>query len=79
MTVVCLIQQFVQKVLLSLKRHKQDYDGDENSKAGTKVLKRNDRFSFDIQEDSLLQYKEGKIPTNTAKDTEWGYQNFESR
>ena len=64
--------------MLSLKRRKQNYDGDENSKAGTKVLKRNDCFSFDIQEDSLLQYKEGEVPANTAKNTEWAYPNFES-
>ena len=56
---------------LSLKRHKQDYDDDENSKAGTKVLKRNNHFSFDIQEDSLLQYKEGEVPANTAKIQNW--------
>ena len=63
---------------LSLKRCKQDYGGDENGTAGAKVLKRNDCFSFDIQEDSLLQYKEGEIPANTAKNTEWAYRNFES-
>ena len=63
---------------LSLKHRKQDYGGDENGTAGAKVLKRNDRFSFDIQEDSLLQYKEGEIPANTAKNTEWAYRNFES-
>ena len=61
-----------------MKCRKQDYDGDENSKAGTKVFKRNDHFSLDIQKDSLLQYKEAEISTNIAKNTEWAYQNFES-
>ena len=78
MTAVCLMQQLVQKSLekVKLKCCKQDYDGDDNSKAGTKVFKRNDCFSFDIQEDSLVQYKEGEIPTNTAKNTKMGLSKF---
>ena len=41
--------------MLSLKHSKQDHEGDENSKAGIKVLlERNDCFSFTTQQDSLL-------------------------
>ena len=36
------------------------------------------RFSFQIEGNVLEQYKEGEVPENTAKNTEWSYRNFES-
>ena len=64
MIAVCLIQQLVQNCWKKVK-FEEPHKGDENSKAGTTVLKRND------QEDSLLQYEEGKVSANTAKIQNW--------
>ena len=70
MIVVCLMQQLVQNCGKKVK-FEVPHEGDENSKAGTKVLKRNDHFSFNIQEDSLLQYENSKVAATTAKIQNW--------
>ena len=57
--------------LLEKVKFKVLHEGDEISKAGTTVLKRNDHFSFNIQEDSLLQYEEGEVSANTVKIQNW--------
>ena len=48
-----LMQQLVRNCWKKVK-FEAPHEGDENRKAGTTVLKRNDHFSFNIQEDSLL-------------------------
>ena len=57
--------------LLEKVKFEVPHKGNENSKAGTTVLKRNDHFSFNIQEDSLLQYEGGEVSANTAKIQNW--------
>ena len=70
MIVVCLMQQLVQNCWKIVK-FEAPHEGDENSKAGTTVLKRNDHFSFNIQEDSLLKYEKGEVSATTAKIQNW--------
>jgi len=43
-----------------------------------KAKKVDDRFSFDIEDSQIDLFKQGEIPANTAKNTEWSYRNFES-
>ena len=45
--------------------------------SSVKVLKSDDCFSFQVEQ-SLLHFKEGKVPTNTAKNTKRAVRNFES-
>ena len=56
---------------------KDNYDIDE---IGVEAEKENngDRFSFDTTVDELEKLMEGECPSNTAKNNEWAYRNFET-
>jgi len=60
---------------LKLKRKQGEENGNGPSLKAKKV---DDRFLFDIEDSQIDLFKQGEIPANTAENTEWSYQNFES-
>jgi len=72
--------QFCSPVMDAMKSLKLKLKQDEENGNGPslKAKKVDDRFSFDIEDSQIDLFKQGEIPANTAENTEWSYQIFES-